>query len=105
MTAKTQARAKAERGIQSSAEHAGASWCESAAVYVRWFFRIHRKPQTMEACRLWAYSRGLEVPEEQRCWGSVTQRALREKTIAPTGGYAKAASSNLSPKALYVRCV
>lgn len=105
MTAKTQARAKAERGIRSSEEHAGASWCESAAVYVRWFFRIHRKPQTMEACRMWSYSRGLPIPEEERAWGSVTQRALREKTIAPTGGYAKAASSNLSPKALYVRCV
>jgi hypothetical protein len=103
MNAKKTARTRAERGIQSSADHAGPSWCESAAVYVRWFFRIHRKPQTMESCRLWAYQRGLEVPKEERAWGSVTQRALREKTIAPTGGYAKAASSNLSPKALYVR--
>ena len=96
-------RAKAERGIASSAEHAGSAWCESAAVYVRWFFRIHRTPKTMEACRLWAYQRGLEIPDEERCWGSVTQRALREKTIVATGGYAKAVSSNLSPKALYVR--
>ena len=85
MTATPKAKARAERGIASSAEHAGSDWCESAAVYVRWFFRIHRKPQTMEKCRLWAYSRGLPIPEEERCWGSVTQRALREKTIVPTG--------------------
>ena len=97
------ARKKAERGIASSAEHAGSAWCESAAVYVRWFFRIHRKPQTMESCRMWAYERGLAIPPEERAWGSVTQRAIREKTIVPTGGYAKAGSSNLSPKALYVR--
>jgi hypothetical protein len=96
-------RKKAEKGIRSSEEHAGTSWCERASHYVRWFFRVYRKPQTMEACRLWAYTHGLEVPLEQRAWGSVTQRAIREKTIVPTGGYAKAVSSNLSPKALYLR--
>lgn len=97
------ARKKAEMGIASSAEYAGSVWCESAAVYVRWFFRIHRSPKTMESCRLWAYERGLAIPPEERALGSVTQRAIREKTIVPTGGYAKAVSSHLSAKALYVR--
>lgn len=99
----TSPRSAKERGIASSAEHAGDAWCERAAHYVRWFFRVYRKPQTMEACRLWAYAHGLEVPPEQRAWGSVTQRAMREDVIKPTGRFAQAASSHLSPKMLYRR--
>jgi hypothetical protein len=101
------ARKKAERGIASSAEHAGKEWQDQAVaaarLFVRWNERVYQgHPFTMEQLRTWCEWKIDECPE-LRAWGAVTRRLKAEGIIVPTGGYAKAVSSNLSPKALYVR--
>lgn len=104
-----QARAKAECGIASSAEHAGKEWQDQAVAAARLFVRmcdkyLVNKVFTMEELREWCAPRIDECPE-LRAWGSVTRRLKAEGIIEPTGGYAKAVSSNRSPKPLYRRAV
>lgn len=101
------ARSKAERGIKSSADHAGKEWQDQAVaaarLFVRWNERVYEgQPFIMEDLRRWCTFR-IDEPAELRAWGAVTRRLKAEGIIEPTGGYAKAVSSNLSPKALYVR--
>lgn len=94
-----------ETGIASSAQHAEQDvpgWGELALWYVRQYAASQILPWTMEACRTWAYAHGLPKPDEERSFGSVTQKALRQKLISKTDRYAPAASSNGSPKPLYV---
>jgi hypothetical protein len=103
------ARKKAERGIASSAEHAGKEWQDQAVtaarLFVRWNERVlENHPFTMEQLRLFCEPKIDECPE-LRAWGAVTRRLKAEGIITPTGFYAKAASSNLSPKPLYRRAV
>lgn len=100
---------RAETGITSSAAHAEADvpgWSDHAMALLGRFVRLEAMygasfaPFTMEQFRLWAYHHGLTRPAEERCWGSVTQKALRLGLIVKVG-YAAAASSNNSPKATY----
>lgn len=98
----------AERGIASSAAHAGSEWVESAVHYVAWYFRVPEfkglpQPCTIEQLRAWATSKGLPLAPDERAWGAVTRAAIRQGVIEPTGGYAPARSSNGSPKRLYRR--
>lgn len=102
------ARQRADRGIKSSAQHAeqdAPGWQEDAMHYLRWFCRLMARRTCnqfhIEAFRQWAASKGLKQPEELRSYGALTQRAIREKLIHPTGLYARAVSSNLSPKMIY----
>lgn len=59
------------------------------------------EPFTMEQARQWAYAMGLDRPPEERAWGAVTQKLVRDGVIEPVG-YAPAASSNGSPKRTYI---
>lgn len=97
----------AERGIASSAAHAGSEWVESAVHYVAWFwqsaFRCRGDVYTVEQMREWAKAKGLPDSPDARSWGAVTRAAIRQGVIEPTGGYAPARSSNGSPKRLYRR--
>ncbi len=109
MTALQQARAKGEAGIQSSAQHAEEDvpgWQQDAMHYLRWYCRLMARRTCnqfhIEAFRQWAAAKGLKQPSELRSYGALTQRAIREKVIAPTGLYARAVSSHLSPKMIYV---
>jgi hypothetical protein len=101
------ARQKAERGIKASADHAGREWQDQAVAAARLFVRWNEKnyanePFTMEEAREWCALR-IDDPPDLRAWGAVTRRLKSEGVITPTGFYAKAASSNLSPKMLYRR--
>jgi hypothetical protein len=103
----TAAREAAERGIQSSAQHAEddrPGWGESALAWLRFHAEVSEGEFTMEQFRQMA-SMVLPEPPDLRAWGSVTQKAIRQGIIRKTGGYAPAASSNGSPKPLYVGCV
>lgn len=102
----------AERGIASSAAHAGSEWVESAVHYVAWFWKsgsgkaLARKGGggvTIETIRTWAAFKGLPEAAELRAWGHVTRAAIRQGIIEPTGGYASARSSNGAMKRLYRR--
>lgn len=98
------AREAAEHGIKSSSEHAGDSWNDDAFHYLRWYSALmFRKGQTfhIEKFRQWAYSKGLPKPPEERAFGALTQKAIRMGLITPTGMYARALSSHLSPKMIY----
>lgn len=116
MTTLQQARAAADKGINSSAQHAEQDvpgWGDMALTMVRWFAKVRAKEWekedpywvdpgwTMEECRIWATAHDLPAPPDARAWGAVTRRALSEKLIVPTGGYRATAASNGSVRALY----
>jgi len=111
MTAKTQARAKAERGIRSSEEHAGAEWQEEMMHWLRLYLHHLRRKWgwdrefIIEDFRLWAASKGAKMPEELRAFGALTQRAQKERLIRKTQYFGRSLSSNYSPKRKFVRCV
>ena len=107
MTPTQKAKALAERGIASSADHAGKEWQDQAVaaarLFVRWNDRVLENiPFTMEQLRLFCEPKIDECPE-LRAWGAVTRRLKAEGIIEPTGDYALANSSNRSPKPLYRR--
>ena len=115
------ARQRADRGIESSRQHAeqdAPGWGEMALTMVRWFSKVKDRQYesslltgpvvgrnhyawTAEECRLWCAAHDLPDPPELRAWGSVIQRALREGLIVKTGGFRATASSNGSVRALY----
>lgn len=95
-----------QEGMTSSAQHAeddAPGWGERAFSTVRDYYIPFGRdtPFTMEEARTWAYAIGLDRPAEERAWGSVTQRLVRERVIHPVG-YAPATSSNGSPKRTYL---
>lgn len=107
MSVQDMARALERRddGMASSAEHAERAqpgWSERARAYVQRYPIIFgwETPFTMEQARQWAYAMGLDRPPEERAWGAVTQKLVRDGIIEPVG-YAPAASSNGSPKRTY----
>lgn len=115
MTALSAARAKGDRGIASSINHAGDAWADSALTMVRWFAKVKQRQHyldedhneivypawTMEECRLWAAAHDLPEPPDARAWGAVTRRALSEGLIVRTGQFRPTAASNGGLKALY----
>lgn len=94
-----------DAGMQSSAEHAEdvqPGWGGRAyqAVIACESLADDDGGWTMEFARGWLYACGLDMPAEERAWGSVTQRLLRDGRIIPVG-YAPATTSNGSPKRTY----
>lgn len=94
-----------DEGMASSANHAetdAPGWGERAYQTVLASPMAAFVPEwTMEAMR--EHVTGfcfLDQPAELRAWGSVTQRLIRDGIIEPVG-YARAASSNGSPKRTY----
>lgn len=99
------AKERRERGITASLGHADAvapPWSEAAYRLLTQYLHGHNAPFTVEQFRAWAYDRGLGRPPDERAFGGVTQRAIRAGVMERVG-YAPAASSNNSPKALYAR--
>lgn len=97
--------ARRDTGIASSANHAEQDvpgWGDTALVFLTQFAELKMVPWTMETCRAWCVWAGLPEPTELRAWGAVTQKAIRQGIIRKTGQYAPAASSNGSPKPLYI---
>jgi hypothetical protein len=93
--------ARRDTGMQSSAAHAERvtpGWGEQAREIVKTIPRDCHF--TMERAREWCYARGLPVPPEQRAWGAVTTKLLRDGDIE-AHGWAPAASSHGSPKRTY----
>jgi hypothetical protein len=92
-------------GMESSATHAeqhAPGWGARAYASVCRYPIIFGAdtPFTMEAARQWAYAMGLDRPAEERAWGAVTQKLVRDGVIEPVG-YGPAASSHGSPKRTY----
>jgi hypothetical protein len=99
-----EALAARDEGIASSMAHANddaPGWSQRA------YDNIARNPGlkrhagfTMEVARAYAWGHGLDSPPDLRAWGGVTLRLIRDGVLVRIG-YAPAASSHGSPKALY----
>lgn len=96
--------AKRDAGMASALQHAeddAPGWGERAYQSLTGVFRLFGSQDiTMEDARCYAYATGLDVPDEQRAFGPVTQKLIRDGIIEPVG-YAPAASSHGSPKRTY----
>lgn len=92
-----------DEGIASSANHAetdAPGWSDRAYKTIRLMASFTTTEWTMEQARAACYACGLDKPAEERAFGAVTQRLIRDRIIEPVG-FAKAASSNGSPKRTY----
>ena len=94
-----------ELGINRAAEHADSEfsgWVEEAAEALGWAATEFRGEKfTIEQLR--QLTSALPDPPDLRSWGAATRRATRLGYIAKTNEFALAASSNNSPKPLYIR--
>lgn len=101
----TVARKRRDEGIASSLAHADADhpkWSVRAFRLLVQYVSETNHPFTIEHFRPWAYAHGLEEPSEERAFGGVTCKAIRDGVIVRVG-YAPAASSNNAVKALYAK--
>jgi len=99
------AQRRRDRGMASAVRHTceeAPGWPDRAYGYLQRYAGLDLEPWTIEQFRAWAIEQGLDRPAEERAYGGVTQRALRNGLIVRVG-YAPAASSNGSAKALYAR--
>lgn len=97
------ARARRDQGMTrcaDKAERESSGWNDHALALMRHYALAQVLPWTIEQFRPWAYGRGLAKPDDERAFGSTTQRAIRLGYIERVG-YAPAASSNGAPKATY----
>jgi hypothetical protein len=98
------AHARRDAGMASAAEHAehdAPGWGQRAydAIVASPYLRAE-PAWTMEFARQWVYACGLDQPTEERAWGPVTRKLMRDGMIEAVG-YDAAASSNGSPKRTY----
>jgi hypothetical protein len=107
VTIQTMAEALSARdaGMQSASAHAeqdAPGWGERAYQAIKNNPGLKRCLDgfTMETARAYAWGHGLDSPPDARAFGGVTVRLLRDGVIEKIG-YAPAASSHGSPKALY----
>ena len=97
------ARARRDQGMASSEAHANddaPGWSDQCFVLLCRFVDERTEPFTIEDFRPWAYSRGLSKPAEERAFGGVTQRAIRQGVMVRVG-YKPTASSNGAVRATY----
>ena len=84
--------------VQHAADDAVASWTEQAATYLRDYARAtHGQPFLIEDA---AEVSRLPSPPNAKAWGPAAQLAARRGWIV-TAGYARARTSNRSPKTLW----
>ena len=83
-----------------SAERKHGGWMQEAIRHLRQYAAT-RGGFLIEDARSYAEMNGLTAPPDDRAWGAVARVAKASGVIAPAG-YAKAKSSNNSPKVLWV---
>lgn len=90
-------RERRDDGIARAAASSGAAWQDKALASVAEYARTHDLFLT-ESIRFALPQ--LEAPSDLRAWGQVMRRAAKEGLIERVG-FARAKSSNLSPKPLW----
>lgn len=78
-------------------------WSEEAYYAIRTWVKCHRnaKPMTAERIRAWITSQiDLQPPRDERNWGPVFHRAIKEGVLVQRG-WGRAKSSHNSPKRTY----
>jgi hypothetical protein len=95
--------AQADLGIIRSAEKAeriAPGYVDSMVQHIFSIMQRNNKDyKTIEKIREECPS--LPIGVDGRVWGAITRKAIKRGIIVPTGIYAKASSSNNSPKMLY----
>ena len=100
----TAARDARETGIERSGEHADreeSGWRYQALALLVAFASEARRPFLIEEARAYAQAHGLPDPPTAKAWGAVARLAASKCRIEKAG-YGPAASSNCSPKCLWV---
>lgn len=98
---------RADRGIESSGAHADRvedGWRYQALALLTAFAREIGRSFVVEEARAYAEKHGLPDPPDARAYGSVVRLARAKGRIRKVG-YAPAASSNGSPKCLWIACL
>lgn len=90
-------------GALLAASHADreiADWSKNALAFFDLY--AHQKPDGFltEEVRAWAEKMGFPPPPDDRAWGHIAKKAAKQGIVVPIG-YAKAKSSNNSPKVLW----
>lgn len=91
-------------GIERAGAHADRvedGWRYQALALLTAFAGEQPGPFLIEAAREYAQTHGLPPPPDGRAWGAVVRLAASKKRIRKAG-YGPAASSNCSPKCLWV---
>ena len=94
----TNAREGAERGMNQSLDHANRvapQWSERAYDKLREFCWLGNDFMT-EDVRLWAEETGLDSPPDNRAWGGIVNRAVRENMIVRVG-YGNSKTGHMRP--------
>lgn len=100
----TAAQEARDAGIEMSGEHADrteSGWRYQALALLTAFASEHPGAFLIESAREYAQAHGLPSPPDGRAWGSVVRLAVSKRRIRKAG-YGPAASSNCSPKCLWV---
>jgi hypothetical protein len=90
-------------GMTLAASHADReveNWTEQAAQLFSLYAAMHPEGFLTEDVRLWASKLGFPPPPDGRAWGYIARKAAVAGRIKSMG-YAKAKSSNNSPKVLW----
>lgn len=83
MMAKPTARELADQGMARAAEHADRvsdGWSDNAYQFLRVYAQACPEFMT-EQLRVWAHDEGLPKPPDNRAWGAVVNRAVRDGII------------------------
>lgn len=99
---RAKAAARRDEGIERVSRKAGHDWNEAALDRLRQFIAGRVDPFLAEDVVYYAEAVGFRKPHDARAWGAVMQSAARRGLIVRIG-YAKAKTSNLSPKVLWQR--
>jgi hypothetical protein len=99
------AREGAERGMNQAVDHAdrvSPEWSERA--YDKLFEYAWLGVDFMtEDVRLWAEQVGLDSPPDNRAWGAVVNKAVREHLIERVG-YGNAKTGHMRPMPIWRKC-
>lgn len=84
----------------SHADRKSQGWSEDALSFFELY--ANQKPDGFltEDVRVWAEKMGFPPPPDERAWGHIAKKAAKKGMVVPIG-YAKARSSNNSPKVLW----
>lgn len=83
--------ALAEIGITATLAAEPERWREAALFELREFAARHGR-FTLEQFRIWWLGKGYPPPHSHKVWGGLTRLAERDRIIAATGSYKRAAS-------------
>lgn len=99
------AREGAAKGMNQAVDHANKvapMWSERAYSKLFEFAWLGTEFMTEDA-RLWAEQTGLDLPPDNRAWGAVIHRAVKDKLIERVG-YGNSKTGHMRPMPIWRKC-